>query len=27
LVAYIDSQIENIDDFKIMCKQCIINKH
>ena len=27
LVAYIDSPIENIDDFKIMCKHCIINKH
>ena len=27
LVAYIDSQIENIDDFKIRCKHCIINKH
>ena len=27
LVAYIDSQIENIYDFKIMCKQCIIHHH
>jgi hypothetical protein len=27
LVAFIDSQIENIDDYKIMCRHCIINKH
>jgi hypothetical protein len=27
LVAFIDSTIENIDDFKIMCKHCIIHKH
>ena len=27
LVAYIDSSIENIDDFKIMCKNCIIHHH
>jgi hypothetical protein len=27
LVAFIDSQIENIYDFKIMCKHCIIHKH
>ena len=27
LIAYIDSQIENIDDFKIMCKHCIIHHH
>ena len=27
LVAYIDSSIENIDDFKIRCKHCIVNKH
>jgi len=27
LVAYIDSSIENIEDFKIMCKHCIIHHH
>ena len=27
LVAYIDSSIENIYDFKIMCKHCIIHHH
>jgi hypothetical protein len=27
LVAYIDSSIENIEDFKIMCKNCIIHHH
>ncbi len=27
LVAYIDSSIENIYDFKIMCKNCIIHHH
>jgi hypothetical protein len=27
LVAFIDSPIENIDDYKIMCRHCIINKH
>jgi hypothetical protein len=27
LIAYIDSPIENIDDFKIRCKHCIIHKH
>ena len=27
LIAYIDSQIENIDDFKIMCKNCIVYHH
>jgi hypothetical protein len=27
LVAFIDSPIENIDDYKIMCKHCIIHKH
>jgi hypothetical protein len=27
LVAYIDSSVENIDDFKIMCKNCIIHHH
>ncbi len=26
LLAFIDSINENIDDFKIMCKQCIIHK-
>jgi hypothetical protein len=25
LVAFIDSPIENIDDFKIRCKHCIIH--
>ena len=27
LVAFIDSPIENIDDFKIRCKNCIIHHH
>jgi hypothetical protein len=27
LVAYIDSSIENIEDFKIMCKNCIIHHY
>ena len=27
LVAYIDSSIENIHDFKIMYKHCIIHHH
>ena len=27
LVAFIDSPIENIDDYKIMCKHCIIHNH
>lgn len=27
LVAFLDSPIENIDDSKIMCRQCIVNKH
>ena len=27
LVAFIDSPIENIDDFKIRCKHCIIHHH
>lgn len=27
LVACIDSPIENIEDFKIMCKNCIIHHH
>ncbi|HKO41225.1 MAG TPA: hypothetical protein VJU85_08185 [Nitrososphaeraceae archaeon] len=27
LVAFLDSPIENIDDSKIMCRQCIINRH
>jgi len=27
LVAFIDSPIENINDSKIMCRQCMINKY
>jgi hypothetical protein len=27
LVAFLDNPIENIDDFKIRCKNCIIHKH
>jgi hypothetical protein len=27
LVSFIDSSIKNIDDFKIMCKHCIVKMH
>jgi len=27
LLCYIDSSTENVYDFKILCKKCIVKKH